>query len=96
MKPVATALDVLQGEENTFMRTLLPTIVYLLECLEKEKQKLQRNGKQYMVPLVDTLCTGIHKRFDEVMEDKKVIASSILIPKFKDNWTDDDLQVQKG
>ena len=44
MKPVATALDVLQGEEDTFMGTLLPTIVYLLECLEKEKQKLQRNG----------------------------------------------------
>ena len=30
-----------------------------------------------MVPLVDALCTGIHKRFDEVMEDEKVIASSI-------------------
>lgn len=40
--------------------------------------------------------SGIHKKFDEVMEDEKVIASSILIPKFKDNWTDDNLQVQKG
>ena len=96
MKPVATALDVLQGEEDTFMGTLLRTIIYLLECLQKEKEKLQKNGKLYMVPLVDALYTGIHKRFDEVMEDEKVIASSILIPKFKDNWTDDNLQVQKG
>ncbi len=96
MKPVATALDVLQGEEDTFMGTLLPTIVYLLECLKKEKEKLQRNGKQYMVPLVYALCTGIHKRFDEVMDDEQVITSSILIPKFKDNWSDDDLQPQKG
>ncbi len=72
------------------------TRLLLLECLEKEKEKLQRNGKQYMVPLVDALCTGIHKRFDEVMDDEQVIASSILIPKFKDNWSDDDLQLQKG
>jgi hypothetical protein len=26
-----------------------------------------------------------------VMDDEQVIAASILIPKFKDYWTDDDL-----
>jgi hypothetical protein len=67
-----------------------------LECLEKEKEKLQRNGKQYIVPLVDAFCTGIRKRFDEVMDDEQAIASSILIPKCKANWTDDELQLQKG
>ena len=48
-----------------------------------------------MLPLVDALIAGIHKRFD-VMDDKHVIDSSILIPKFKDSWTDDDSQLQKG
>ncbi|CAB3998767.1 Hypothetical predicted protein [Paramuricea clavata] len=77
------------------MGTLLLTIVYLLECLENDKENLQRNGKQYVVPLVDDLCTGICKRFGEVMDDEQVIASSILISKFKANWTDDELQLQK-
>lgn len=96
MKPVATALDILQGEKDTFMGTLLPTIVYLLECIEKEKEKLQRNGKVFKLPLVDAFIAGIHKRFDDVMDDEQVIASSIVIPKFKDCCTDDDLQLQKG
>ena len=34
------------------------------------KAEIAEKWKQYTVPLVDALCTGIHKRFDEVMEDE--------------------------
>jgi hypothetical protein len=71
-------------EEDTCMGTLLPTIVFLLECLMKERRKLQEKNKMFMLPLVDSLVSGIHARFDDVMDDEQVIAASILIPKFKD------------
>ena len=96
MKPLATALDVLQGEEDTYMGTLLHTIVFMLECLDKEKKKMQEKEKNFMLPLVYALIAGIHKRFDDVMVDEQAIAASILIPKFKNHWTDDQVKLQKG
>lgn len=50
----------------------------------------------FMLPLVDAIVAGIHARFDDVMDDGQVIAASILIPKFKDHWTDDNSQLKKG
>ena len=41
MKPLATALDISQGEVDTFMGSLLPTIVYLTKCMGKKKEKLK-------------------------------------------------------
>ena len=36
MKALALFLDILQGEVDTYMGSLLPTIVYLIECMEKK------------------------------------------------------------
>ena len=41
MKPLDTVLDILQGEVDTFMGSLLPTIVCLTECMKKKK-KIER------------------------------------------------------
>ena len=45
-----------------------------------------------MLLLVDSLTAGIHERFDDVMGDEQAIAASALIPKFKNHWTDDEVQ----
>ena len=95
MKSLATALDILQGEVGTFTGSLLPTIVYLTERMEKKKEKLKKSEKLAFIPLIDAITDGIHKRFGNIMGNEKVIASSILLPKFKDTWTEDNLQLQK-
>ena len=41
-------------------------------------------------------CRIKSKRFDDVMVDEQAIAASILIPKFKNHWTDDQVKLQKG
>ena len=93
MKPLATALDILQVEVDTFMSSLLPTIVCLTECIEKKKEKLKENKKLAFISLIDAITDGIHKRFGNIMGNEKVIASSILLPKFKDTWTEDNFQL---
>ena len=82
MKPLATALDILQGEVDTFMGSLLPTIVRLTECIKKKK--LKESERLAFIPLTDAVTDGIHKRFGNIMSNEKVIVSSILLPKFKD------------
>ena len=92
MKSLATALDIFQGEVDTFMGSLLPTIVCLSECIEKKK--LKESERLDFIPLIDAINDGIHKRFGNIMGSEKVFASSIL-PKFKDTWTEDNFQLQK-
>ena len=96
MKPLATALDILQGEVDTFMGSLPPTIVCLTECIEKKKEKLKESERLAFIPLIDATNDGIHKRFGNIMGNEKMIASSILLPKPKDTWTEDNFQLQKG
>ena len=83
MKPLAIALDIFQSEADTFMCSLLPTIVYLTDSMEKKKEKLKESERLVVIPLIDAVTDGIHKRFGNIMGNEKVIASSIL-PKFKD------------
>ena len=35
-------------------------------------------------------------RFGNIIGNEKVIALSILLPKFEDTWTEDNFQLQKG
>ena len=96
MKPLATALDILQGEVDTFMGSLLPTIVYLTECMKKKKGKLKESERLAFIQLIDAISDGIRKRFGNIIDNEKVIATFILLPKFEDTWTEDNFQLQKG
>ena len=78
------------------MGSLLPTIVYLTKCMRKTKEKLKESERLAFIPLIDAKTDGIHKRFDNIMGNEKMIASSIPLPKFKDTWTEDNFQLQKG
>ncbi|CAB4039898.1 zinc finger BED domain-containing 1-like, partial [Paramuricea clavata] len=86
MKPVAQALNILQGEtnhSNAYMGYLAPTITILRDKLSK---KLDIPVTK---PLVQELLNGIDKRFDSILKDKKIIAAAILYPKFKESWSTD-------
>lgn len=93
MKPVAQALNVLQGEtnhSNAYMGYLAPTITILRDKLSK---KLDIPA---MKPLCQALLNGIDTRFELILKDEKVIAAAILHPKFKDDWTTDNDVIEKG
>ena len=51
MKPLATALNILHGKVDTFMGSLLSTIVYLTECMEKKQEKLKESERLAFIPL---------------------------------------------
>ena len=79
MRPVAQALDYLQGEYNMYLGHLLPTIVSLKQMLRDVNQSLQICG-----PLVVEIQKGIDKRFGSYMNKKKYLLASILLPSRKD------------
>ncbi|KAJ8358396.1 hypothetical protein AAFF_G00010350 [Aldrovandia affinis] len=93
MKPLVRALNILQSETNTHMGWLLPTI-YQLEV--KLKRMATANKVKVCLPLVQAIQQGIQKRFGEMMQDPELIATSILLPKFKTSWTDNPDIIQRG
>ncbi|GAA6106507.1 uncharacterized protein LOC117594121 isoform X1 [Tachysurus ichikawai] len=84
MKPVTSALTVLQSENNTHMGCMLPTVFQLREKL----QRMEATSK-LCLPLLQALQEGLEKRFGEMMKDSELIAAAILLPKFKTSWTFD-------
>jgi hypothetical protein len=93
MKPIAQAINILQGEtnhSNAYMGYLAPTITVLRDKLSK---KLDIPA---MKPLVQALLNGIDKQFDSMLNDKKIIAAAILHPKFKESWATDSDVIERG
>nr|XP_055038578.1 uncharacterized protein LOC129426347 [Misgurnus anguillicaudatus] len=91
MKPVAMALNLLQGESSVHMGFLLPTLHQL-----QEKLKRLLSTCKACQPLVKALQEGILKRFGEVMKEPELIAAAILLPKFKTAWTTDQSLLTTG
>ena len=78
MKPVATALDILQGEKNMFLGFLLPTIFIVKDQLRGMLPTVEHCG-----PLIEALQDGLDKRFGHFLTDKRHILSTITLPYFK-------------
>lgn len=91
MTPVAQATNILQAETNVQMGWLLPTVKLLKIKLNRIKLPLK-----YCKPLVVALQVGIEDRFGPMMEDPELVAASILLPKFKTNWTQEDETIKIG
>lgn len=58
MKPLACALDVLQGDKHTHSGYILPTLSVLVRRIEYEIM----SGLKHCVPLAQAVLDGIHKR----------------------------------
>lgn len=91
MKPVAMALNILQGESSVHMGFLLPTLYQLQEKLKR----LESSCKMFR-PLVDALWEGIQKRFGDIMKEPKLIAAAILLPRFRTSWTTEESILKAG
>ena len=91
MKPISKAIDILQCEKNVYMGWLLPTVYQLHSKMEKV-----RRSTQYCNALASAIIDGIEKRFGKMMKDPELIASSILVPKFKNQWTSEEKVLEDG
>ena len=85
LKPLARGLDILQGEDNCFCGTLLPT----LETIIKKIKTLIPQLSTATVGLVYTIESSIKHHFAKVFESNNAIIAAITLLKFKLKWVDD-------
>ena len=78
-RPIATALDYLQGEANMYMGHLLPTLKILDKNLSRKEGTLR---------VCQTLCkvirSSITRRFHDLDSNESVLLATILLPSRKD------------
>ena len=84
MQPLASALDILQGDKNLYIEYLLPTLVSLQNRLQAVK-----TGLKYASPLVDAVLSGIAERFIGYWERTDLIVANVTLPQVKVRWLDD-------
>ena len=85
LKPLARGLDILQGEDNCYYGTLLPTLETILKKTRAMKPEIS------MVTLGLAVCIdgSIKQRFSKIFESKDAIVAAISLPKFKLKWVEE-------
>lgn len=79
MKPIAIALDILQGEENCYMDNALPVLDRLKSRLEDVSLVHASNFRKLVLEAVET-------RFSAFFDNTLYKIAAICHPKFKLNW----------
>ncbi|KAK5871839.1 hypothetical protein PBY51_012584 [Eleginops maclovinus] len=96
MHPLAAALNILQGEKNTFLGYLVPTIVQLKNdlrgLLDESSKPTATEGLAACRLLIQTMIQAICKRLDGRLEEKESILAAVLLPMVKLDWVSDDIQ----
>ena len=83
MKPVAQALDILQGEERAYFGILLPTLTM---CLKKLNDLNINHEIHVCKPLLSAIVAGIKRRFKTLLYDSENEVASAVHPSFKLTW----------
>nr|XP_055057217.1 uncharacterized protein LOC129441571 [Misgurnus anguillicaudatus] len=81
LKPLTVALDILQGEENCYFGTLLPTLEVLMS-----RTLALRDDLRITASLPDVIVQAIKVRFSSMMDDKEALLAAVTLPKFKLRW----------
>ena len=81
LNPQVRGLDILQGEENCFYGTLLPTLVTILKKTKTIKTQLTLMTTGLAFSLEDVF----NRRSERVLDSKDAVISAITLPKFKLN-----------
>ena len=68
--PVAFSLDILQSESKAFLGTFLPTIAMAFKKLKELKSS---HNIGVCLPLIDSVCVTLAKRFDYYFEDESCL-----------------------
>ncbi len=84
MSPVATALDMLQGENQAYLGCLLPTLAVSMMKLENNLSGAV--PLTFCKPLVMALLQGIKKRFDPLLNDLECQLAAAFHPRFRLMW----------
>lgn len=87
LKPLATALDILQGEENMYFGYLLPC----LGSLYMKFKRMESEGLTVAKPILEACREAFERRFQVYFdftsdESKKAIIAAFTIPQFKLRW----------
>ena len=85
LKPLATAIDILQGDKNCYMGYVLPTIQSLIV-------NVQNTPSSVAMALKKAIIEGLHSRFDSYFTDEEFILATLSHPKFKLSWVDDPVK----
>ena len=75
--PIATALDLIQGD-NVTLGHVLPMIVNTKKALTSQSKDLK-----ICQPLLNSALDGIEKRFDSLFDDRTHLLASLSHPEFK-------------
>jgi hAT family C-terminal dimerisation region len=90
LKPLAIALDRLQGEHNTFQGEIIP----LLLSTKLKLENLQNVNFKYCGPLIIAMLAGLSKRFPSFLnlsaDVNESIVASVCHPLFKMRWVPRD------
>ena len=84
LKPLARGLDILQGKNNCFYGTLLPTLETILKKVRVMKPEISSTTLGLAVCIEDS----IKRRFSRVFDSKDAIIAAVSIPKFKLKWVE--------
>lgn len=84
LKPLALALDILQGDTNIYFGYAIPTIA----SMRIKVEKLKNLKLKYFATVVDDLLLAISKRFEEYLtfKNKHAMLAAISNPAFKMRW----------
>lgn len=85
MKPVANALDILQGERNCYLGVLLPTLISLRNKVSQLKDQVR-----YATPLIKAVLDGIESRFGSWFNDDDLTLAAVTLPQFRLRWCAND------
>lgn len=87
MRPLASALNILQGENNLYLGFLAPTIVHLksdLNSLLNECTKpTPAHGLLTCCPLIQNIMLSLNTRLKGLLDKKEHILAAMLLPAFK-------------
>jgi len=73
MKPVAAAMDLLQGESDCYIGHVIPTIKGI-------QHKLQLLNDKSMTLLINAINNGLCERFGAILTSDEYKAAMMLIP----------------
>ncbi len=82
-EPIAIALDLLQGEAQEYIGTLLLTIVVAKQKLQEMISTHGALALQHCTDLAKALLAGLNKRFKHLESDKKCVLAAAFHPIFR-------------
>lgn len=90
MKPIASALDKFQGEDNISVGHILP-LLYFVDFKFRDMNISTTHGKNFKTCVVASFENRFRKMMEIDDENIELIVAAVCIPKFKLSWIDDEI-----